>query len=266
MFKKVIIIAGAPRSGTSWLSQIFDSSPDTIYRHQPIFSYAFKNAINLESKKEDYIKFFKNIYNSQDEFICRTEERKKGIIKTFPKVIVPEILVFKNVRYHFLLEKMLQLFDDLKVIGIVRHPCGSVNSFLTTKELPSDADPIKEWRYAKCRNTGPEEYWGFEKWKEVAYLFLDLEKKFPNQFLLQKYSELVDHPIEKTKEIFNFFEMEYTDQTNEYLMESNTKHIDHLYATYKDKKVKDKWQWELDEKIKIEILKEVQNTILKQFL
>jgi hypothetical protein len=266
MFKKVIVVAGAPRSGTSWLSQIFDSSPDTIYRHQPIFSYVFKNAVNLDSRKENYIKFFEDIYKSQDEFICRTEERKKGIIKTFPKVDVPEILVFKNVRFHYLLEKMLQFFQDIKIIGIVRHPCGTVNSFLTTKELPTGADPMKEWRHAKCRNIGPEEYWGFKKWKEVAYLFLELEKKYSNQFLLQKYSELVEHPVEETRKIFKFFEIEYTDQSNDYLMESNTKHIDHLYATYKDKKVKDKWQWELDKSIQEEIIDEIKGTELEQFL
>lgn len=30
-----LIIAGSPRSGTSWLGKIFDSHPDTIYRHEP---------------------------------------------------------------------------------------------------------------------------------------------------------------------------------------------------------------------------------------
>ena len=30
-----ILIFGAPRSGTSWLGKIFDSHPDTLYRHEP---------------------------------------------------------------------------------------------------------------------------------------------------------------------------------------------------------------------------------------
>jgi sulfotransferase family protein len=31
----VIILFGLPRSGTSWLGKIFDSHPDTLYRHEP---------------------------------------------------------------------------------------------------------------------------------------------------------------------------------------------------------------------------------------
>ncbi len=33
--ERVILILGAPRSGTSWLGKIFDSHPDVLYRHEP---------------------------------------------------------------------------------------------------------------------------------------------------------------------------------------------------------------------------------------
>ena len=32
---RIILILGAPRSGTSWLAKIFDSHPDVVYRHEP---------------------------------------------------------------------------------------------------------------------------------------------------------------------------------------------------------------------------------------
>ena len=41
--KKVIAIFGMPRSGTSFLGQILDSSPSVAYRLEPIFSYKLKN-------------------------------------------------------------------------------------------------------------------------------------------------------------------------------------------------------------------------------
>ena len=31
----VVLILGAPRSGTTWLAKIFDSHPDVLYRHEP---------------------------------------------------------------------------------------------------------------------------------------------------------------------------------------------------------------------------------------
>lgn len=33
--EKVVLVLGAPRSGTSWIGKIFDSHPDVIYRHEP---------------------------------------------------------------------------------------------------------------------------------------------------------------------------------------------------------------------------------------
>ena len=38
-FMKNVAIFGVPRSGTSWLGQIFNSSPMVAYRFQPLFSY-----------------------------------------------------------------------------------------------------------------------------------------------------------------------------------------------------------------------------------
>lgn len=32
---RLLIISGLPRSGTTWLGKIFDSHPDTLYRHEP---------------------------------------------------------------------------------------------------------------------------------------------------------------------------------------------------------------------------------------
>jgi Sulfotransferase family len=31
----LILVLGAPRSGTTWLGKIFDSHPDVLYRHEP---------------------------------------------------------------------------------------------------------------------------------------------------------------------------------------------------------------------------------------
>ena len=43
---KRIAIHSAPRSGSSWLGQILNSSPKVCFRFQPLFSYAFKDYLN----------------------------------------------------------------------------------------------------------------------------------------------------------------------------------------------------------------------------
>ena len=55
--KKTIALFGVPRSGTSWLGQIFDSCPDVIYKYQPLFSYAFKNRLNMQSSFDEISNF-----------------------------------------------------------------------------------------------------------------------------------------------------------------------------------------------------------------
>jgi hypothetical protein len=34
-FDRLVMVLGAPRSGTSWVGKIFDSHPDVLYRHEP---------------------------------------------------------------------------------------------------------------------------------------------------------------------------------------------------------------------------------------
>src|SRR5215831_8991023 len=33
--ENVVLLLGAPRSGTTWLAKILDSHPDVVYRHEP---------------------------------------------------------------------------------------------------------------------------------------------------------------------------------------------------------------------------------------
>src|SRR6185312_4530492 len=35
VMKPCILIFGLPRSGTTWIGKLFDSHPDTLYRHEP---------------------------------------------------------------------------------------------------------------------------------------------------------------------------------------------------------------------------------------
>jgi len=67
-------IFGVPRSGTSWLGQIFNSSPNVAYRFQPLFSYAFKSRLNEHSTADDIENFSRDILNTSDEFV--TQKKK----------------------------------------------------------------------------------------------------------------------------------------------------------------------------------------------
>lgn len=268
MFEHIVVIAGIARSGTSWLGQIIDSSPDVAFRFQPLFSHAFKSVVNADSSKEEYEHFFKGIYQSNDEFLLQTDKRKAGLYPIFAKNENPRFLVFKKCRYQYLLGKMLYYFDNLKLVGIIRHPCGTINSWLKNpKEFPSGADPRKEWRFGACKNQGrEEEFFGFYKWKEVAHLYLDLKEKYPDKVYIVRYEELVDNPISASQEIFDFVGLDFVDQTKSFLNACHSVNKEGPYAVFKDKSVKDSWKTELDPCILKEIYQEIDDTRLAQFL
>jgi hypothetical protein len=268
VYENIIVIIGMPRSGTSWLGQIVDSCPDVRYRLSPLFSYAFKNAVDEDSSREDYEKVFHGAYLSNDEFMCQTQRRASGHYPLFElKVAKPQFLAIKMTRFHNLISNMINFVDNLKMVAIVRHPCGAINSWLTTPgEFPKDADPMKEWRYGHCRKTGREEFWGFEDWKKVTRLHMSFERQFPNRFIIQRYEFLVENFVEETKKLFDFLELKYTQQTDNFLKSSHSKHDDDSYAVFKDPKVKDRWKWKLNEQIQKEIIREVEHTELRRFL
>ena len=269
MYNQIFLICGAPRSGTSWVGQILDSSPDTAYRYQPLFSWAFKNCLNIASKKTEYLDFFKNIYNSKDDFLLQTERKKKGLYPKFNKKRKnPQTLLIKMIRYHYLLQPILEHFHDiLKLVFIVRHPCGVINSWLKTpKEFIAGLDPIREWEKADSRNTGkPEEYWGYEGWKRALDICLKIKDEFPTNIYLLNYEKLVENTLIETKKIFNFLKIDITTQTLDFIASCHATHDNDPYSVYKMKGVKDNWKTELDPRIKNNILKKIEQLPLYLF-
>lgn len=257
-----------PRSGTSWLSQIVDSSPETRFRLSPIFSYALKNSVNQNSSKEDFERMFNSAYEIEDEFMNQTKRRENGEYpQFFQKSEKPENLVIKMTRFHNLIERMLKLFDNMKMVSIIRHPCGTIHSWLTTPgEFPSNADPEKEWFTGACRKTSVEEFWGFEDWKKVTKLHMKLKSEYPGQFYIIRYENLVENAINESQKLFRFLNLKIEDQTLRFIKESQTKHNRSDYAVYKKPEVRERWIKELQPSIRDAIINDIQSSDLKVFL
>lgn len=267
MFRRIILLMGMPRSGTSWLSQIFDSSPQVRFRLSPLFSYEFKNYINEKSPKEDWDYVLRGAYRSDNDFMNQTARRHAGQYPEFEqKDENPEVLVIKDTRFHNLTEKAIELYDNLKLVCIIRQPCGAIHSWLTApREFPQHLDPLKEWRTGACRKTGFGEFWGFDDWKWVTRQHLRLERELPARVIIEKYEDLVDNLFEETKRLFAFAELDYTEQTNDFLKQCNAVHLANEYAVFKNPSVKDRWRKELQPEICETILEEIRGTELGRF-
>ena len=268
MYRQIINIFGMPRSGTSWLSQIFDSSPEVRFRRSPLFSYEFKNYVNEQSGKDAWEHVFKGAYLSESEFMNQTVRRNAKEYPVFTeKDQYPEFLVMKDTRFHNLIKRLLELFENVKAVMIVRHPCGSIHSWLKSpSELPSTADPMREWRTGSCRKNGYGEFWGFEDWKLVTHLHLRLAKAYPERCIIQKYEDLVRNPVRETKRLFAFCGLRYSPQTNLFIKECHTRHVENEYAVYKNPSVAYAWRSGLSPDIKEAILNEIAGTDLEEFI
>jgi len=267
--KKIISVHGVPRSGTSWLAQIIDSSPNVRYKFQPIFSNSFKDRINVRSSKEEIYAFFNELYYYDDEFLDRTIQKRNGIYPVFKnKFDLPDTLLIKMVRYHYLIPHLLKNTQEILIVGIIRHPCAVLNSWKNApKEFPPHLNFSEQWEFAQDRDEfKPEEYFGFHKWKELAKMFLWLQKKFPEKFYLIRYEQLVKNTEAVVKDLFNFCGLTITEQTINFIQESRTIHKDDTYSVFKGLINLDAWKTELDKRIIDRVYYELKNTELEIFL
>jgi hypothetical protein len=268
MIESICAIAGVPRSGTSWLGMLVDSCPVVNYRFQPLFAYAFKNAVHVDSPPSAFVDLMQRMDATEDEFLVQADKRREGLYPTFAKAQPTTCLSFKTCRYQYLLPVMLRYLPNLKVIGIVRHPCGAIHSWLThPREFPSGSDPLREWRFGGCKNQGrEEEFFGFYKWREVTHLYLDLADKYPDRVRVLRYEDLVERTGEEVEKLFGFLTLPFERQTQQFIVDCHASHQDNPYAVFKDRSVALRWQRELQPEIQRAIHEELTGTRLARFL
>ena len=177
-------IFGVPRSGTSWLSHIINSNPNTALRFQPLFSYGHKDMINEKSSASEIERFYISILNSQDSFALM----KTKFQSHYPKFIKsnnPTHLVFKETRYLNLLDILLEK-SDIRIIAIYRDPVATLTSWINApKEFNHNWKIHEEWMDAPSKNKGIiSEYFGVNKWLLAFKQFIRLRNQFPNRCIL----------------------------------------------------------------------------------
>jgi hypothetical protein len=229
-----IALFGVPRSGTSWLGQLFNSHPDVFFSYQPLFSYSHKGKLSEHSSQQEIESFFQSIREKRDAFADMNSDFHKNY-PVFYKKESPGYTVFKETRYLHIVENLLLKSEDLKVIGIIRNPYDTLTSWINvSREFSSDWDISREWRSAPSKNQNkPEEFYGYDKWKEIYKLFTGFQYRFPAQFRLVFYRDLVQNPVSVVQEIFGFCGLELHEQVLSFIRESRTRHDDDPYSVYR---------------------------------
>jgi len=269
IFKEIISIHGIPRSGTSWLGQIFDSHPSVRYKFQPLFSDRFKDRINIRSTENEIYKYYNELFHTDDEFLDQVQNRKKNIYPIFKKKLKrPNYLVTKMVRYHYLIPHLLDKIENIFIVSIIRNPCACLSSWQKApKEFKKEWDFNAEWEFAQSYNRfRPEEYYGFHRWKEFAKLCITMEKLHKNKFFLLQYEDLVKNPMKQIKSLFEFCNLDISEQTTDFIQDSISINNNETYSVYKYRKNTKEWQNQLDEMIINKVISDLSNTEFEVFL
>lgn len=255
-FDDIVILAGLPRCGTSWLGEILDTDPYVLYKFEPFLfeeCWLFKGlpiAIDTDSNKEDNLKA-KNILTNgikkmvyiNDKWLDRKKrhvylEKNYNIPKKvlhfidflpqtlredlFEKIVASKHikLVIKTPRSTFRLKWFNDVLKNLKIIYIIRHPCGYVNSLKKGKKYDMGVESIEISSYMWLMHNETV----FSLRKDIKY------------FKLVIYEELCKEPLKVVKEIFNFLNWQLSENTKSFVKETTSAEAQDpgYYSIYKN--------------------------------
>lgn len=266
---RLVAVHGAPRSGTSWLGQLFNSSEHVAYRYQPLFSYAFRDCMTENSTRDQIERFVRALLETDDDFVLQKGAASlAGYALEFRKLEITH-LVYKEVRHHEVLENLLSRVPQAVGIGLVRNPCAVVHSW---SRAPREFDPswslAEEWREAGLKNAQHAGNWyGYARWKRLAELFCRLESEWPGRFVIARYETLTGRPAAEVRSLFAACRLEFSDQVAAFVERSQSIDDGSPYGVLRDRSAGfDAWRRELDPGIVREITADLVGTPLERFL
>ena len=252
---KLLAIHGMPRSGTTWLGSIFDSSPESKYLLQPLFSFDMKGMLTELSDKAEIEAFKTKMMTTMDPFATQTSPDRSGLKETFKKSS-PTFLCYKETRYHYILQNLLLRDNNAAALLIIRDPAEAIESWYNApKEFNPQWSIQEEWYFAReKRMNSKSEYYGLESWIETTTLFEKLEQQFQNRVRIIRYENLSESPISEIQSAFDFFNLPLFPQTVDYINRSALhRDSDNPYSTsFQGRKALDQYRplpTEIKEKI-----------------
>lgn len=161
-----VLLFGMPRSGTTWLGKVFDSHPDTLYRHEPDSGSALDGSMPLFPEASRATEYAQEATRFVEALPDNHSLRVTGKLPVFRKhgqstmawqlrrasllagkvasrwlaiESAPEfrhrsattVLVWKSIESLGRIGVLARALPDSRAIHIIRHPCGYVASVLS---------------------------------------------------------------------------------------------------------------------------------------
>jgi hypothetical protein len=268
MIERPIFLLGMPRSGTTWLSQVFDAHSEVLVRLSPNFSYALKDRLTLNSDRKAWLEVLGEAASSDDRFLTQDWRRERGDLPVHGSKAQPRNLVIKDTRYFGVYRAGIERLTEARCLFVVRHPCATLNSWIDSAEFPENARIEEEWREGKCRKGfGSGEYWGFEDWCRQTRAFLALQEQDPEHYLVFSFEQLVRDPAANLRSLFSFTGIELSDEVLEFVTRSHERHESDGYSVFKNPHhVLERWRENFPSDIAETITAELSGTDLESYI
>lgn len=268
MIERPVFLLGMPRSGTTWLSQVFEAHPQVLVRLSPNFSHQLKDRLSLQSSRADWEAVLFEAAESTDPFLTQDWRRKRGDLPTHAKKKKAQRLVVKDTRYLATYRAGMNCLPEAQCLYVVRHPSAVLNSWLQSAEFPEDAVIEEQWRSGACRKGELEgESWGFDDWCLETRHFLQLQEKDPLRYRVFSYEHAVCNPLAAFEELFAFVGLELPSAVMEFVERSHQSHDGDPYSVFKDpEQVLHRWRDTFPSFLANAITEELSGTDLEGYL
>jgi len=264
---KVLIIAGSPRSGTTWLGDLISNIPKSIVLFEPLhldkyprakeYEFEWRTYINSNSDNPKAKEFFEDLFNCR--FVNSWITREVPVSNLFDI----QYFIFKFVRANMLIDWLNNNFYIKKPVFIIRHPCAVVSSQLRLKQFSKVGNAIMSNNYYEDFPLNKDKIKKYKKSEEILAARWCQENYVPlinnnSSILLVTYENLLNNPEEEIKKIFNKWKIEIPKHIyNMFSISSSTTHRD---IDHNDKfSILSRWQNELEKTQKINILNVVKD-------
>lgn len=275
---RTVAIIGMGRSGTTWISKVVDSSPDVFYLHEPDYVVSV-NCVPLVADVQDaevwggylrdYVASFRDICSARSvlkkpmfpkKYLegvssrlgfalftgrLRVDQIVSSVTGGNPTRSWPEcvesakVIAWKSVELTGSLGVLLRAVPEQKVIHVIRHPCGFVDSLIRgeSKGLLEAKVPVTEdaglfdfaTRTGVARKLGIRtcDWPTLSKVERMAYFWLCMNEQAAedaegmSNYMRVYFDEFCKNPVALSKQIFEFFGLAFTQQTESFLSTSS---------------------------------------------
>jgi hypothetical protein len=251
-----VLIAGAPRSGTSWLGKIFDSHPDVLYRFEPDWFDADEAEAgrvnvprwlrNRDPRAAGKRPFFPKSWQTPPARVLRASLIYAGTAAArigLPAWSAPDLgdtalarAVVKSVRLRDGLGTFARAFPEGRALLIIRHPCGQVASLMRgTRDGRFDlAEPGTDMPFDEARTlafaaghgvdgdsfqrlpNAAKYAWGWREFNETA--LASMEQQVNARVVV--YEDLCARPLEEARRALAFAGLSWQAQTETFITRS----------------------------------------------